>query len=138
MPPESMTPGSPADWLRHARSDLAVAEGPAAEEVLIETLCYHAQQAAEKSLKAVLVHYGIEFPYTHNIARLITIGRDSNLQWRDDLDEAAELTQYAVESRYPGVGRPLGAADRDLAVLIARKLLTWAERTIEEARAPEV
>ena len=65
MPPE---PGSPADWLRHAGSDLALSRTPADNEVLPETLAFHAQQAAEKSLKAVLLHAGIEPPRTHNLA----------------------------------------------------------------------
>jgi hypothetical protein len=37
--------------------------------VLYELLCIHAQQAAEKSLKAVLIHHGIAPPRTHNLAR---------------------------------------------------------------------
>jgi HEPN domain-containing protein len=56
MSPE---PGSPAAWLRYARSDLALARVPARGEVLLESLCFHAQQAVEKSLKAVLVGRGI-------------------------------------------------------------------------------
>ncbi|MGD0091486.1 MAG: HEPN domain-containing protein [Planctomycetota bacterium] len=51
-------PGSPEEWLRYARSDLAVARKPCQPEILLETLCFHAQQAAEKSLKAVLVARG--------------------------------------------------------------------------------
>ncbi|MCX6345898.1 MAG: HEPN domain-containing protein, partial [Armatimonadetes bacterium] len=61
-----LKPGSPLDWIRHAQSDLAVAEHSIAPSVLYETLCYHTQQSVEKSLKAVLLHDKIEFPYTHN------------------------------------------------------------------------
>jgi len=49
-------PGSPADWLRYAHSDLVLAETPPPTGVLLELLCYHAQQAAEKALKAALLH----------------------------------------------------------------------------------
>jgi hypothetical protein len=38
MRPEAPSPGSPADWLRHARSDLALTRGPHDPEVLLETL----------------------------------------------------------------------------------------------------
>ncbi len=55
MPPEGRLPGSPADWLRHAHSDLELARVGRATKVLLEGLCFHAQQAAEKALKAVLV-----------------------------------------------------------------------------------
>jgi HEPN domain-containing protein len=73
MPPEDFAMGSPAQWLAYALSDLEVAEGPAGDNVLASTLCFHAQQAVEKSLKAVLVHRGIGFPRTHNLGVLMDL-----------------------------------------------------------------
>ena len=64
MLPEPPIPGSPEDWLRYARSDLALAQQRQAPEILLATLCFHAQQAAEKSIKAVLVQRGMIFPYS--------------------------------------------------------------------------
>ena len=61
MPLEPPTPGSPEDWLRHARSDLALAQQWQVPDVLLAALCFHAQQTVEKSLKAVLVHVGALF-----------------------------------------------------------------------------
>ena len=55
MPSETAHPGSPQDWLRHARSDLALAGVPKTGKVLYAHLCFHAQQAAEKALKGVLL-----------------------------------------------------------------------------------
>ena len=56
MPRDNLTIGSADDWLRHAESDLSLAQIKRnGDEILIETLCFHAQQAAEKALKAVLV-----------------------------------------------------------------------------------
>jgi HEPN domain-containing protein len=63
MPPE---PGSPEDWLRYARSDLAMARRVTDGEILIESLCFHAQQAVEKALKAVLVRENIRPPRTQS------------------------------------------------------------------------
>jgi HEPN domain-containing protein len=54
--------GSPGDWLRHARSDLALARTTPTPEIMLEALCFHAQQAAEKAIKAVLVVRGITPP----------------------------------------------------------------------------
>lgn len=105
MPPERSESGSPVDWLRHARSDLALAGTPRSKDVPLGTLCFHAQQAVEKSIKAVLVHKGIVFPYVHDIATLITLLIDAGLPWPEELNEAAELTPYAVEIRYPGLER---------------------------------
>jgi HEPN domain-containing protein len=51
MPPDAPTPGSPEDWLRHARSDLALARQRGAPEILLTTLCFHTQQATEKGIR---------------------------------------------------------------------------------------
>ena len=55
MPVEPKETGSPQDWLRHARSDLALSRMPKTRAVLYQHLCFHAQQAAEKALKAVFL-----------------------------------------------------------------------------------
>ena len=54
MPFEGHVSGSPVDWLRYAESDLEIARIPQSFRILLEGLCFHAQQAAEKTLKAVL------------------------------------------------------------------------------------
>lgn len=64
MPPDAPLPGSPEDWLRHAKSDLALARQRHAPDILLTTLCFHTQQAVEKGIKAVLVQRGIVFPCT--------------------------------------------------------------------------
>ncbi len=68
---EEIEPGSPKDWLRHAFSDLELAHIAPNKKILLEDLCFHAQQATEKALKAVLVANGIPFPKTHNIRTLL-------------------------------------------------------------------
>lgn len=52
LPNKGTPEGSPDDWLEHAASDLKVAR-LAHEEILSEHVCFHAQQAAEKAIKAV-------------------------------------------------------------------------------------
>jgi len=104
MPPNLPIPGSPEDWLRHARSDLALAQQRHDPAILLITLCFHIQQAAEKSLKAVLVQQGAAFPYTHDLARLISLVQNAGLTGPEDLNAVAALTEYAVGSRYPGLG----------------------------------
>ena len=65
MPPDPISPGSSEDWLRYAKADLALAQVPLPAGGLYELLCFHAQQAAEKSLKAVLMRrtFGPFWPY---------------------------------------------------------------------------
>jgi HEPN domain-containing protein len=130
MPPDAPTPGSPEDWLRHARSDLALARQRNAPDILLTTLCFHTQQAVEKGLKAVLVQRDIVFPYTHDLARLITLVQDARLPWPDDLDAAAALTEYAVGSRYPGPSGEISETEYQQAITMAQRVLDWAENAI--------
>ena len=74
MPPEGASPEDPREWLRRARSNLARAShGQVAPDVLFEDLCFDAQQAVEKALKALLVLKGVQVPRTHSISELITV-----------------------------------------------------------------
>ena len=70
--PERLPHDDPREWLNRARSNLVQArnEAPA---IYLEDLCFHAQQAAEKAIKAVMIARGIDFPYTHDIARLLRL-----------------------------------------------------------------
>jgi len=96
-------PGSPARWMTHAESDLRLGRiGADDPSVLREQVCFHAQQAAEKALKAVLLSMQIEFPYTHDIKGLLRIAETSGVLIPPAIQQATLLTPYAVETRYPG------------------------------------
>jgi HEPN domain-containing protein len=59
MVPGRLPPDDPREWLNRARSSLTIArEGAAFPEIYLEDLCFDAQQAAEKAIKAVLLHLG--------------------------------------------------------------------------------
>ena len=126
MQPEA---GSPADWLRHAESDLALSRIPATSEVLPETLAFHAQQAVEKSLKAVLLNLGIEPPRTHNIKILLEF-LPRTLIVPEEILQSAELTDYAVTVRYPGEYEPVGKEELDRAVRIAGAVVAWSASVV--------
>ncbi len=67
------TLGLPEEWLVHAKSDLNLARlSKGRDDVLPEQVCFHSQQAAEKALKAVLLHRKIEFPFIHDIEELLS------------------------------------------------------------------
>ena len=106
MPPENLSTGSPTDWLRYAQSDLELAQISAPPMVMLEGLCFHAQQAAEKSLKAVLIALEIPFPKTHSIRILLDLLAEK-MEIHDDLQEAAILNDYSVITCYPGAGEPI-------------------------------
>ncbi|EMO92271.1 HEPN domain-containing protein, partial [Leptospira interrogans] len=48
-------PSSPIVWLTHAKSDLLLSKFYDSKEILLNQLCYHAQQSVEKSIKAILI-----------------------------------------------------------------------------------
>lgn len=129
MPPDAPGPGTPARWLAFARSDLALASGPAGPDVLPATLCFHAQQAAEKAVKAVLVHAAVPAPRTHDLSLLLSLV-PARCAPPPDPSAAAELTGYAVAARYPGVEEEVTPHDLQEAVSVAAAVVAWAERTV--------
>lgn len=129
MPHESPFPGSPADWLRYAHSDLELARVRRPAKVLFEGLCFHAQQAVEKALKAVLVAKDVPPPKTHNIRTLLDLlPRDIIVPQR--VEDAASLTDYAVMSRYPGDFESIDEKEYKETVRLAETVVLWAERII--------
>ncbi len=125
MSPEAFPPGSPADWLRHAESDLALARSTATPKVLLEDLCFHAQQAAEKALKAVLLAKDISLPRTHSIRMLLDL-LPEDLDVPETVEGAAVLTEYAVTSRYPSATEPVDDGEHLESVALAEAVLSWA------------
>ena len=131
MLPDSIHPGSPADWLRYARADLALARVPLPADGLYELLCFHAQQAVEKSLKAVLIHHGVEPPRTHNLERLVDL-LPTAITRTDILTQLARLTIFATSSRYPGSEENVGEEEYTEAVRLAQDIVSWADTMIAE------
>jgi HEPN domain-containing protein len=96
----------------------------------LEDLCYDAQQAAEKAVKAVYVSRGLAFRYTHDLADLVVeLGR-AGCKTPKYLDRAKQLTRFAIETRYPGMAGPVTARQYRGAVRIAEAALHWAERQV--------
>ena len=114
---------SPLTWMEYAKSDLAAARGPAPEGVMLETLCFHAQQAAEKSIKAVLVARGVPFPRIHSIERLTDL-LPPDIARTADVLESARLTAYATVFRYPGMPDPVSEERYDEAVRLAEAVVS--------------
>ncbi len=89
-------------WLAKAASDLLNADNNLkAENIPLDTVCFHCQQAAEKILKATLAAGGRAYPFTHDLLLILekVLEIDSGAErLRDDL---SILMPYAVEIRYP-------------------------------------
>jgi HEPN domain-containing protein len=95
--------------------------------VYLEDLCFDAQQAAEKALKALCIERSLEFPYVHDLTRLVTLLQEEGQPVPDEVKEAGRLTRYAVFTRYPGVGDPVTEDDHERAVAIAERVVEWVE-----------
>jgi HEPN domain-containing protein len=126
MLPDRERADAPLRWLDNARADLALARVSLPEGALYEHLCFHAQQAAEKALKAVLRANAVEYPFTHNVQLLIDL-LPAGLSAPQTILAAADLTPYAVATRYPGEVEPVTAEERAEAVRVATIVVQWAE-----------
>lgn len=130
MPQTKPSPGSAEDWLARARGDLALAKAPLPEGAFYEDLCFHAQQATEKALKAVYQHHGWTFHYTHDLGQLISELRGKGLKVPSKIDESVDLTTYASESRYPGLGEPVTTEEYHEALRLAEAVVSWAQKRL--------
>jgi HEPN domain-containing protein len=130
MSPERFPPDDPREWLNRARSNLARAKARIPEAYL-EDLCFDAQQAAEKAVKAFLIQRGIAFPYVHDLAYLLTLLEEAGETVPDSVRKAEDLTRYAVVTRYPGLAEPVTGAHYQEAIESAEAVVHWAEDKIE-------
>jgi len=120
-------------WVQRARSDLQLARvALRARGVLPEDACFHAQQCAEKALKALLLQRKIDFPKTHVIEVLLDLLKVSGLTIPESIDEAFELSDYAVQTRYPGEWEPVTKAEARQAIERAALVLAWVEGQLEQ------
>ncbi len=107
-------------WIEIAEEDLTMAKHAFTIESNIpyRLIGYHAQQCAEKYLKALLVSKFIDFPYTHSIEVLVKLS-PAEFGLSNKLERVFELTNYAVARRYPGFYVNLSKADAEKAVKLA-------------------
>jgi HEPN domain-containing protein len=95
-------------WCEKGRRDFITAQNSLLDtkEIFPDIICFHAQQAAEKYLKAYLVFLQHEFPKTHALEDLVLLASSEDPACRDLFTIASELSPYAVEVRYPDSPSP--------------------------------
>src|SRR5882724_11558780 len=92
-----------AQWVRKAESDYAVAKKIArGGDPHHDEVCFHAQQSAEKYLKALLAERGQPAPRTHILEDLVVLLLPHYPSLRALRKGARFLTRFAVATRYPG------------------------------------
>lgn len=96
------------------------------QEISDEIVGFHAQQAVEKWLKAVLGSRGVKFEYTHDLHRLIAEVIAAVGEFPFDVPEVVALTEHAVPLRYDEIldTEPL---DRQAVVRLVEEVSEWAD-----------
>ena len=99
-----------AEWVEKAEGDFATAgrEVRARTQPNYDAACFHAQQCAEKYLKAYFQEHGVPFPRTHSLIELLELALTIDLGFELHRATLILLDRYAVRYRYPG-----DSADRD-------------------------
>ena len=121
-------------WIDKAENDLrnAAITLRAGEECPTDTVAFHAQQCAEKYLKAYLAFRGTEFPRIHDIGELIALA--AGLRVPLPVEEQRRLTAYGTVTRYPGDYETVSLAEAKRAVAMARRV----RRAVRQNLPPEV
>jgi HEPN domain-containing protein len=113
--------GTVRQWIEKAEHDIRNAEHTLTlkKNCPFDTVCFHAQQCAEKYLKALLVSRSIDFPKTHDLRILMQlVPKEVKLGLR--MNEVLPLNRYTIEARYPGDWEPITRKEAKEALAIAR------------------
>lgn len=121
-------------WVNYAEDDLRLAKCALSisGNVPYRLMAYHAQQCAEKYLKAYLVFHNTDFPYTHSIKTLLKLC-GTHAAWASELNDAEDLTPFAITARYPGEDTNVSKK----AALHAIKLAEKVRKTVKKALQKE-
>ncbi|MEW6381357.1 MAG: HEPN domain-containing protein [bacterium] len=93
-----------SEWVRKAEGDFLTAQREMkASPANYDAVCFHAQQCAEKYIKARLVEAGIEFPKTHDLSALLNRILPIEPGWEVLRESLDRLSALGVEVRYPGL-----------------------------------
>jgi HEPN domain-containing protein len=134
VPPESLAE-KVAAWMRHVEGDFCLVEmylAATPSRIPGYLAGFHAQQAAEKALKAILIAFGAQkFPFSHDIRLLLELV-SQECAWAAELREAEILTTYATWARYPGPWDNPAREEVERAAALARQVI---ERVRQELAA---
>ncbi len=131
MRDQRLPPDDPREWINRAYSNLAQAEAGANQPAIyLEDLCFQAQQAVEKALKAVLLARNVRFSRTHDLAELISLLEANEQAIPERVYGAAQLTVFAVGARYPGLSEPVTEEEYEATMALAAYVVQWAEQLV--------
>ena len=136
-PPDQVKLEIVRQWLHKADQDLKAGEALlATDPPFLFPACFHAQQAAEKHLKALLTFRETEFPKTHSVEKLLALLQPAVPDTVSQLADAADLMPYGVEIRYPGDQPEPTPKEAHQAVELARKVRDAVLPLLPESTGP--
>lgn len=117
---ESHADAAVAEWLHKAAGDMRTAEREllAGDKPNFDAVCFHAQQGAEKLIKAVLESKSQRPPRIHDLVHLDALVRAVAPAWSFPIGELSELSSAAVEARYPGYSATHSDAKRAFEIAV--------------------
>ncbi len=120
-------------WIKKAENDLINAENTIKmESPPTDTICFHAQQCAEKYLKGFLTFHEIDFPKTHSLEDLVVLCKGVAPNIESELDDIEILSSYGVEVRYPDeIYYDIPKDDAQEAIDLAKKVKTVVLKYLE-------
>jgi len=122
-PPEEARNELVGRWLAKAQEDFDVARHLVSQGArFFPAAGFHAQQAAEKYLKALLVHHQIEFPKSHDLGELLDLLAPVEEPLALSLSEVTALNPYSVDMRYPAETPEMSGDEAQRAVKLARRV----------------
>src|SRR6266851_7359653 len=114
------------EWVRKAEADRIIARKTSRDKTpLHDGACFHCQQCTEKYLKGLLNELGLTVPRTHNLDEILNRLKPHYPALRSLRRGLIFLTEFAVETRYPGNN----ASKRQ-----AEAALRWSDRVRQEVR----
>jgi HEPN domain-containing protein len=113
-----------AEWVQKAEDDFIVAQKMfrARKQPVYDAVCFHAQQCAEKYLKAYLQEHNRDIPKIHKLLDLLKLCKEADSSLEILLSDLRELERFAINVRYPGM-----SADKDEARMSLKATQTVRE-----------
>lgn len=111
-------------WIEKAEHDLRNAEHTVTirdEECPFDTVCFHAQQCAEKYLKGWLISKRLDVPRSHDFVVLLNLALAGGFRGANPQD-VQPLNRYTIEARSPGDWDPIDRPEAEQAIAMARRI----------------
>jgi HEPN domain-containing protein len=120
------------NWIFRAREDISVIENleKSGIEYYSSTICFHAQQAVEKYLKAFLIYHDVDFPRTHDVDFLLLMCQKED---KDNFQfDFKSLTEFGVSVRYPDDFYIPGVSETKEYIQISKDVRDLVEKLLQK------